>query len=196
MDPNARICMVREHLDDIPRYDLPDGYGLRTYRPGDEESWVAIHQDADTLQDVTARTFERNFGDDRAALADRCFFLVAPGGRDVGTGTAWYDREFRGGGYGRVHWVCILRDWQGRGLAKPLMSAVLDRLARSHDRAFLTTAPGRPRAINLYLRFGFRPCAGPPEEREAWQHVARTLDHPALDRFRESPSRASGASGE
>ncbi|MFO7898842.1 MAG: GNAT family N-acetyltransferase [Planctomycetota bacterium] len=192
MNPNTRICMTRDDLDDFPRYDLPDGHALRTYRPGDEETWVAIHQDADTLQDVTARTFERNFGDDRAALADRCFFLVAPGGRDIGTGTAWYDRAFRGGGYGRVHWICILRDWQGRGLAKPLMSAVLDRLARSHDRAFLTTAPGRPRAVHLYLRFGFRPCVESAEEREAWRLVARTLDHPALDEFRGASSGVSG----
>ncbi len=184
MQCNTRIFMVRENLRDIPRYGLPRGYSFRTYRPGDEDVWAAIHQDAEPLIDVDRRTFERNFGYDRDALPERCFFLVDPAGRDVGTGTAWYEESFRDGDYGRVHWICILREWQGRGLAKPLMTHVMDTLARWHDRAYLTTSAGRPPAVNLYLGFGFRPCIQSDEQRRAWEYLAGKLAHPALDEYR------------
>jgi GNAT superfamily N-acetyltransferase len=177
---HARLVMVRQHLDAVPQFPPPDGFRLRTFRPGDRKVWVAIHRDADRLQDVTAATFDENFGYDLPAMENRCFFLVGPDGRDVGTATAWYDDDFPGRPHGRVHWVCILRSFQGRGLAKPLMTAVLNRLARSHGRAYLTTSAGRLPAVGLYLKFGFVPLVRSDEDAAAWRQVARVLSHPAL----------------
>ena len=165
---NAHVEMVRDDLRSIPRHGLPEGFALRLYRPGDEAAWVAIHQDADRLQAVTLDTFRDNFASDLRAMEDRCFFLVAPDGREVGTGTAWYDADYRGRPYGRVHWICIAEAYQGRGLAKPLLSTVLLRLARSHDRCCLSTSTARIAAINLYLKFGFRPAVRCDRDAEIW----------------------------
>ena len=168
------VEMIRHDLDNIPQHPLPEGFTLRTYRRGDEAAWVALHQDAEKLLRVTLDTFEDSFGDDRRALTDRCFFLVAPDGRDIGTGTAWYDPAYRGEEYGRVHWICIATGYQGRGLARPLLSAVLRRLARSHQRAYLTTSTARIAAIHLYLRFGFRPVTDSTEQAEAWRRFTQS----------------------
>ena len=93
--------MVRDNLGDVPCYPLPEEFALRTFRPGDEATWVAIHQDAEKFIDVTRETFDRNFGHDLEAMKNRCFLLVAPGGRDVGTGPAWYDKDWYLAKYGK-----------------------------------------------------------------------------------------------
>ena len=61
-----------------------------------------------------------------------------------GTTTAWYNEDYRGLPFGRVHWVAIVPEMQGRGLAKPIMSAVCHRLRElGHGRAYLTTTTVR-----------------------------------------------------
>lgn len=180
---NTGVEMIRDSLDAVPDYAVPEGFSVRNFRPGDEESWIAIHQNADELLDVTRATFDEAFGYDAEALKDRCFFLVAPDGHDVGTGTAWYCTR-RGLPYGRVHWICMVKEYQGRGLAKPLLSTVMKRLARSHDRGFLDTSTGRIPAIGLYLKFGFVPIIDSHEAAEAWRYVATRLSHPALEHIR------------
>ncbi len=74
---------------------------------------------------------------------------------------------------GRVHWVALLPEVQGRGLARPLMTTVCRRLrALGHRRAYLTTAMNRPAAVGLYLKFGFVPVLESDEDRARW----RTLE--------------------
>lgn len=65
--------------------------------------------------------------------------------------------------HGRLHWLAIHPDWQGRGLAKPLISAALTLLAQHHDSAYLMTQIERQAAIHLYQKFGFEPVIDPPE---------------------------------
>ena len=35
--------MVRPNLEDLPELELPSGYGMRTYRQGDEVHWATYH---------------------------------------------------------------------------------------------------------------------------------------------------------
>jgi ribosomal protein S18 acetylase RimI-like enzyme len=157
--------MVRQHLEEIPDFPLPAGFSLRWYQPGDEEHWVRIHLAADDENEITPTLFQRAFGSNAAPLASRQCYLVAPGGAVIGTATAWFDDNFEGARFGRVHYVALLPEYQGRGLAKPLMTAVCQRLRElGHDRAYLVTASSRVRALKLYARFGFQPLSRRAEE--------------------------------
>jgi len=81
-------------------------------------------------------------------------------------------RGSEGQRYGRVHWVAIVPEMQGKGLSKPMLSVVLDRLRElGHGRAYLTTNTVRTAAINLYLKFGFAPDIRAPHEVGAWRDV-------------------------
>ena len=150
------IVLERIGLADIPRYDLPEGYRIVTYRPGDEIHWNEIHRDADKYTDVTDDLFASQFGSDVNELSRRQFYLHH-GDEVIGTASAWHSPTYKDGTYGRVHWVAIKTAYQGRGLSKSLMTEVCLALARlGHEKAYLTTSGLRPVAIRLYEKFGFK----------------------------------------
>ena len=176
---NLSLRMVRPHLGDIPQYELPAPYRFRMFQPGDADTWVAIQGAADKLSKISHHLFDRQFGSDLEAMPQRSFFICNPQGEAIGNATAWY-KEYEGEIVGRVHWVAVVPEYQGRGLSKPLMTAVMNRLAELHDRAILDTATPRLVAIKVYLDFGFLPDMRNDEDRRAWLLVRRRLDHRTL----------------
>ena len=143
-------------MDGIPVYSLPEGYSIRAYTPGDENSWVELQKSADKFNKIDLELFHKSFGYDADILAQRMLFMLDSGKKIIGTATAWFDNDYHGEKYGRIHWVAIHPDYQGKGLSKPLMSAACEKLVElGHNKAYLTTSSARIPAINLYLKFGF-----------------------------------------
>jgi ribosomal protein S18 acetylase RimI-like enzyme len=174
------VLMIRTNMEGLPHVAPPSGFRIRTYQEGDALEWVRIHELADQYNKVTLETFQCEFGYDIEAMRGRGFFIETDAGEVIGTATAWYDGAFEGEPYGRVHWVAIIPEYQGRGLAKPLLSAVMEHLAQSHDKAYLVTSSARIPAIHLYLEYGFQPFLHNVESLRAWDLVSTQLDHPLL----------------
>ena len=156
---SRRIRMSRDNLESIPQYSLPEGFRLRWYEPGDERHWLAIHRVADLISTFPPERFDQQFHGDTAELMQRQCYLLDSHDKPIGTATAWYDDVPVGppeAGFGRVHWVAIVPEAQGQGLARPLMTTILTRLRDlGHTRAYLYTTLDQPIAIHLYERFGF-----------------------------------------
>ncbi len=176
------LTMVRDDLNHLPSLVCPAGYAIRTFRPGDAEHWARVEALAEEFasQDEALREFEEEFGPRWRELEDRCFLLEDSQGAVIGTAMAW-DGEFAGEVRGRVHWVGIVPAYQGRRLAKPLLSTVLQRLARDHGAAFLTTQTTTWRAVNLYLNFGFVPHLDDASDVEGWRLMEQVLRRRILD---------------
>lgn len=172
------VTMIRDNLTNLPRFELPAGYRIRNFRSGEEKVWSEIEIAAGEFanMDAALNAFNVNFGEDVEAMPSRGFFVETADGLAVGTGTAWYNRDFQGQEYGRVHWIGIRPEDHGRGLAKPLVGAVMNRLAESHERAYLKTFNTRIPAIKVYLDFGFVPFPGTERYEEAWEYVYRVLE--------------------
>jgi GNAT superfamily N-acetyltransferase len=180
-------------MDAIPQYALPSGYRFRTYRPGDEAAWMALHHAAEKFFPVRPDLFEREFGQHLDALADRMFFVESATGEVVGSITAWWEHDRANPQErGRIHWVVVDPAHQGRGLAKPMMTHAMQRLAASHPAAMLGTSTGRTWALKVYLDFGFVPDAEEmvvkPEVRAGWQDLYARLPHPQLARALAAPA--------
>ncbi len=156
------VEMTRPDLDGWPRAALPAGFSIRAYQSGDAAHWRALQERADPFNTFADTTFSSWFGTDEAVLRARQKFLIAPDGAVVGTATAWFDsREV-----GRVHWVAIRPEYQGRGLARPLLFAIGQTLRElGHTRATLTTSHQRPVAIALYRKIGFEIVDFPSAQR-------------------------------
>ncbi|MCA1808319.1 MAG: GNAT family N-acetyltransferase [Lentisphaerae bacterium] len=169
---STAVRMLLPALRPMAGRRLPAGYTLAAYRTGDAAHWVEICAAAEDYLDINHELFLKQFAGDEAALRARMLFLVAPDRSYVGTATAWTDDRTVGAALGRVHWVAIVPASQGRGLARPLLAAVLERLRQlGHTRAYLNTSTLRVTAINLYLRFGFVPDIRSDQERRAWRAV-------------------------
>jgi GNAT superfamily N-acetyltransferase len=171
------IRMIRKNLDDIPEFGLPAGYSIRRYQPGDDKSWRRIHLLADKYTDVTRDLHEKEFGSNTQMLAERQYFLIDSKESPIGTASAWFN-DYREQSPGRVHWVAIVRAEQGKGLAKPLLTTVCNRLKKlGHDRALLTTQTVRIPAVNLYLKFGFVPAIDSERDRNIWRRLQKHVKY-------------------
>ena len=137
------------------RADLPAGYSIRTYEPGDEKYWAAIETTAGEFsrEEDALKSFRDYYGNDRDLLPGRMFFVISPEGVPCATATAWFNGRF-----GHLHWVAVHAEHQGKGLARCVIAGAMDALTElSYDYACLSTQPSSWVAVKLYLEFGFRP---------------------------------------
>jgi GNAT superfamily N-acetyltransferase len=189
---NIPVKMTRANLDDSPAFTMPDGFSLRWYQPGDEAHWLRIQIAADRFNQCTPELFQDQFGPAAGhglqsasafkrrsgmnsalhELGERQCYLLAPTAEVIGTGTAWFKDDFEGARWGRVHWMAIAPEFQGRGLGSALLTAICQRLRElGHERAYLTTSTARVPAIRLYLKFGFEPLIRNVEDKRAWRDL-------------------------
>lgn len=180
---NIQISMIRPDMTRLPDLPLPAGYAMRLYRPGDEPLWIDIVRSGEPFIDITDDLFQKEFAADMSSVKRGMYFLVEPGGREIGTTTIWPAPNLKGDGldYGRVHWVAIHPDFQGRGLCKPMLSFIMKEMAGRYERSVLGTSTGRIRALRCYLDFGFRPDMKFDRAEEGWAQVRSVLKHPALE---------------
>jgi GNAT superfamily N-acetyltransferase len=173
---NLQIEMIRPDLKGLPETVFPPGYSLRWFRSGDAAHWMRIHHDADPFNEITPELFNREFGCDFNRLQERQCYVQDGMSRVVGTGTAWSADERTDGRWGRVFWLAIHRQYQGRGLGKPLLGAICHRLHElGHDRACVITSTGRLPAVSLYLQFGFQPEIRSDTDRIVWKRITDHL---------------------
>ncbi|GAA3406443.1 GNAT family N-acetyltransferase [Paenibacillus hodogayensis] len=174
--PYVDLTMRRPHLHRIPHASLPAPYSIRAYRAGDEAHWARIEHAVGEFAtpEAALRRFEEEFGPHTADMEKRCLFVCDGQGTPIGTTTAWYG-ELDGAALGRIHWVAVVPEHQGNKLAKPLLSAALEVMARYHDEAYLTTQTTSYKAVGMYLNYGFEPVYREPACAEGWELINRLL---------------------
>ena len=179
--------MVRDGFDGVPKFALPAGYRFRPFRDGDAAVWTALQRAAEPFFDIADGLFEEQYGPRRAALPERMWFLDTDGGESVASISAWWENEPpTPQDRGRIHWVVVHPEHQGRGLSKAMMTRAMTRLAQSHSGAVLGTSSGRLGAVKVYLDFGFLPDPTQLVEAEtlqAWRDVQSVIEHPELEPF-------------
>ncbi|MDF2716699.1 MAG: hypothetical protein K0R28_3624, partial [Paenibacillus sp.] len=124
--------------------------------------------------EAAMRRFTEEFAPHIAEMEKRCLFVIDAQGLPIGTTTAWYGL-LNGNRIGRIHWVAVIPEHQGKKLSKPLLSAALRTLAQFHEQAYLTTQTTSYKAVGMYLNYGFEPVMQTPECTEGWKWIGRLL---------------------
>ena len=177
MTPQLR--MYRPHFDDLPPVELPDGYSVRTFLPGDEANWERI----------IGISFGREpgqIGFAASMLKSGCFlpervFFVCCGDEAVATAAAYLLPPTILPDCGTLHYVGALPGHTGRHLGGTVSLAALHRM-RHEGRACgtLQTDDFRLPAVKTYLRLGFHPVLADENQRQRWRDVFAALGMPEL----------------
>lgn len=182
------LLLEKSTLEDIPEYPLPEGYRFVFYKPGDRDTWIEIEKSAKEFVswEQGIESWNRYYAGKDSELIDRMVFVENAFGEKVATATAFYDiygRDQSGAGW--LHWVAVKREYQGRGLSKPLISYVLrlmNGLGYTHGK--IPTQTNTWLACRIYLDFGFTPIpANALHSRTGWKIIKTLTDHPALAAF-------------
>src|SRR5699024_3142078 len=125
--------------------------------------------------------FTKEFANEIDLFTKRCLILENEERKAIGTTTAWYGiPQSMEETYGRIHWVAIIPEYQGKGLAKPLLTAAMNILAKHHDKAYLTSQTISYQAINMYLNYGFHPHMTKQTCQQAWTLLEEKLNRNIL----------------
>lgn len=178
-----QLHMFRPDLDNLPPVEVPGGYELRTYRPGDEAIWGQI---MDVCLPLPSGQWRPDLVRERLTSLPQFdpegLFFATWHWLPVGTATAWRVRpEEQEIGY--VHMVGVLPDHRGRRLGYVASLATLHRFReRGLRAAMLDTDDFRLSAIRAYLDLGFQPEQRHPSHPERWAVILAELrDRAALE---------------
>jgi GNAT superfamily N-acetyltransferase len=157
--PKISVSLFKKETKTYPRYSLPDGYYFTFYKKGDEVDWARIHVEVAQFETVSQgiETFNHEFiTNQRLKPDERVIFIRDPSGEIIATSALW-DGEYLGELSQRIHWVCVTDKCTGLGIAKAMLTKLMDmynELGYS-DFIHLWTGTRNYAAIAIYKSFGF-----------------------------------------
>lgn len=173
MIPQLRMGITR--FDTVVPPQLVPGYGLRTYRPGDEDAWIAMLNTGSFGVWDRAR-LDEFLGGARGEVPRDSIYFATVDDVPVGSTCLVIHTKEDGSTVPEVGWVVVHPDHQGHHLAQHLCSAVLLQIRdRGYEYAYLLTEDFRLPAIKTYLRLGFVPEMTDPVHAAWWAETERTL---------------------
>ena len=166
------MMISASRAEEMPESKIPDGYELRGYQIGDEDSWVDLYNAG-------------GFGTpwDRARFDE---YMTAPERKEGSVVVARGDRilaatfasvEVGMERTGRVDFVVSHPEVRGLGLGRAVCSGVVRYLMdKGYDNVILYTDDWRIPAIGLYLSMGFEPQMNRGDMPGRWQRVMEQLE--------------------
>ena len=189
---DSKICfyelLFEKNLENIPEYALPKGYKYVPFSSNDRDAWITIEKSAKEFNEYEQGISAWNvyFEPVREELPNRMIFIENENGEKVATATALYDvfgNDKSGDGW--LHWVSVKREYQGKGLSKPLITHVLHVMKNlGYTHAKIPTQTNTWLACKIYMDLGFIPVNENIEESfEGWRIVKNLTGHKTLDNF-------------
>lgn len=155
--PDLNIFMMCDELNRNALSKLPVGYHIRTCRPDELKLWkeFPFDNEEDKMQyyEYMSNYFEEVYSDKLDEFYNRCLFVCEDEtDKPVTTCFVWksYDK------INTIHWFKTLKEYEGKGLGRALLSYIMCSLSKEDYPVFLHTQPGSFRAIGLYSSLGFK----------------------------------------
>ena len=162
------MSVTAETVRQLPDVALPEGYALRGYRSGDEDSWVALLN----LGDFDTRWDRQRLDAYLADAERREGSRVVAMGREIVAAT-FASRENKAG---LLDYVVTHPNHRDRRLGQAVCTAVLKFFAeRGYEKVILTTDDWRLPDIKVYLSLGFIPEMTREDMPSRWENVMNRL---------------------
>ncbi len=157
--PYFPLIMAKCDTENYPKCFLPDGYEFVFYKEGDARIWSEIQASVGSFDSVERGidVFYNDFVNNQALKAEeRVIFVKAPDGEYIATAALW-DGEHYGKREQRIHWVATKDSHAGKGIAKAMLTFLMDLYNQLGYSGFiyLTTGTRNYPAVRIYQKFGF-----------------------------------------
>ena len=174
----AQLQMVwpESRSNELPTWTVPEGYELRTYRPGDESGFFRVmdlagfkNWNMETLKPWLSKVLPEGF-----------FVIVHQAtGKIVATAMATHNPSDQHPFGGVLGWLAGDPEHKGRGLGYIVCAAVTRRLLDAgYTRIYLHTDGWRFPALRTYLKLGWVPYLFQNDMPGRWKAVCEKLDWP------------------
>jgi GNAT superfamily N-acetyltransferase len=117
---NLKLIMVNEDIGSSPVYKIK---GTVSFEYLIKRKWIWNGSEFTSLPDdfnrVNSDIFNGQFSKykDQSLTAGRYIWKISPG-RFLGTSTAWDDPEGKFPGFGMIHWIAVIPEFQKKGLGR------------------------------------------------------------------------------
>lgn len=155
--PDLNIFMMCDKLNKGALSKLPNGFHIRTCKPEELNIWMGFpfdnEEDKKNYYEYMSNYFNDVYGNNVEEFYNRCLFLCEDAtDKPVSTCFIWkaYNR------INTIHWFKTLKEFEGKGLGRALLTYMMHYLSEDDYPIFLHTQPGSFRAIGLYSDFGFK----------------------------------------
>jgi ribosomal protein S18 acetylase RimI-like enzyme len=153
---DGNLFMMCEQINVGAFHPLPMGYAIRNCRKNEIALWKSFPFDTAELagqyEPFMTEYFDKVYAPKGDLFFERCLFVVEQNtDKPVATCFAWQAY----GSVTTIHWLKVLKAYEGNGIGRALLSAVMSALDVSVYPVYLHTQPGSFRAIKLYDDFGF-----------------------------------------
>jgi ribosomal protein S18 acetylase RimI-like enzyme len=153
--PDRNIFMICESLNRNALTELPVGYSLRNCRDDELDIWKKMPFDspdvAKEYDGFMTDYFTATYGEKEELFFSKTLFICDKQDRPIATCLIWKAyNEFN-----TIHWFKVLKEYEGQGIGRALLSIVMQKLEQHDYPVYLHTQPSSFRAIKLYSDFGF-----------------------------------------
>lgn len=158
--PDHNIFMMCEKINERALTELDPDYYFRNCRPDELELWKAFPFDSDRVpaeyENFMNQIINDSYGENMDTFFQNTLFVCNKEGKPVATCSHWK-------AYGKIntiHWLKTLKAYEGKGIGRAVLSAVMRRFDQNDYPIYIHTQPGSFRAIKLYSDFGFQLLRG------------------------------------
>jgi GNAT superfamily N-acetyltransferase len=158
--PDYNIFMMCERIHEHALTQLHADYSFRNCRPDELELWKGFPFDSDTVpaeyEDFMDQIIKDSYSGNMDTFFQNTLFVCNREGEPIATCSHWK-------AYGKIntiHWLKTRKAYEGKGIGRALLSAIMRRFDRNDYPIYLHTQPGSFRAIKLYSDFGFHLLRG------------------------------------
>jgi ribosomal protein S18 acetylase RimI-like enzyme len=153
--PDLNLFMVCRKLNVKAISEMPVGFHIRNCQEDELDVWKAMPFDTPQLAkqyyEFMTQYFNSVYAKRRALFFEKCLFACDEDNKPVGTCFAWQAYEK----ITTIHWFKVLKNFEGKGIGRALLSTVMASLTENEFPIFLHTHPSGFRAIKLYSDAGF-----------------------------------------
>ena len=159
--PDKNIFMMCPILNRDALSELPTGYHIRSCRRDELGIWMDMPfdqpEEAIEYRGFMEEFFQTTYGDQEDLFFEQTRFVCDAEDRPIATCLIW--KAY--GEFNTIHWLKVLKGYEGHGIGRALLSMLLLELSSEDFPVYLHTQPESFRAIKLYSDFGFQLLSDP-----------------------------------